>query len=275
MKDIRLDGLGIFLLGLAALVAISAAIVSGMKPSVITLGCDGDCLAREDLGAQINMAWAAWVMVIVTAVSVIVGALSLVLIAATLRAAQSSARAAEDTADSAARSLEMAETTLNATRSMGIWQSKAYITVASVEVLFQPEQGMLTVYFTVKNSGATPAVKISAILNAQIEGRNTGDDLFDRYEVGQRSVVCPDIASKDEDVRDALFFRPIPGRYRQMYDETGQIWNTIVITGQLNYQDVFGQQNVYEFAFEGFVVVGNRFNLHRSTSHTFVDGGPF
>lgn len=106
MKTLRLDGLGIFLLGIAALIAVVAGVFLALSPYNLQAACFAEvCLKSDDLKAQNSMATAAWAMVYVSLGSMLIGAVSVALIYRTLKDTNATANASIAAAEIAEKAL--------------------------------------------------------------------------------------------------------------------------------------------------------------------------
>lgn len=166
-KDPRFDGLGIFMLGLAALLVISVSLAGFIRTPA----------APDDTSVQQSMAWATWAMTLVSVAGGAIGALSLYLIYRTLLAAQRSATAAEKTLETA--------------MSQGKTQLRAYLTVSHAYVAPHEDAMEMAIVVIVENSGQTPTAK--AHFNAEYTLTNlTSDAPSEEYRVQQ---ILPSVGS--------------------------------------------------------------------------------
>jgi hypothetical protein len=162
MKDTgtRYDGIGLLLLGLAAILLVGLTLAGGIHVQEANATCNTDCLARLDLSAQQSMGYAAWAMLVGTIVSAIIGAVSLWLIRENLIAAREVNKHAEKSALAAEQAVQAAIETAQITQRLGQAQVRAYLVVASANAHFD-HLGTTTVTFEFMNSGQTPAREIS------------------------------------------------------------------------------------------------------------------
>lgn len=167
----RYDGLGIAMVGLAAMMLVGAVLtgfINAPKPA-------------DDTSVQQSMAWASWVMVVVTLGAGVIGAFSLYLIYRTLQAAQRSALAAE--------------ASVVETRVIGRAQGRAYLSLESASF-------RRNTYFSVTfdlatlNAGQSPARNLEVAIDAKFVA---GADSADVKVVVMRIVnvaLFPDIAAQ-------------------------------------------------------------------------------
>lgn len=149
-----------------------AGILAGMVLAVVLPGIltapmqiDGNPAQLADLDMQRSMTISSWWMVAVSTLSCVVGGASLYLIALTLREARRSANAADQAVRVALNSMEGA-------RNIGQAQVRAYIVISSASI--HPVENDLMVEFQFKNSGQTPAMKVSTNASMSLRSRERG-----------------------------------------------------------------------------------------------------
>ena len=168
---------GTISLGVAASLVVAATVVVAATMRLTDGGCIGECIPRQDLAMQTNMALAAWGVLVVSAGT---GAASLVLIYSTLKAAQRSALAAEDT--------------VRETRRIGEAQTRSYLTVKSAEMTVA--QGTIRVDYYFRNSGQTPARDIRTFVRTEVQ-RFEDDGWQPRYHSKWQYKARSDVPSQE------------------------------------------------------------------------------
>lgn len=235
-REIRLDGAGILLLALVAACITLAMILGGIRPTADAATCTEECLARADLAAQSSMAWAAWAMLSVSAVTGGVGFLSLILIYRTLREAQRSA-------DEAKRSADAAEAAIRTSREIGIAQTRAYLSFDKPVLEIKGGHMGMSLKLDALNAGQSPAIGVRiavTIRHEEVLGRNKPVLVFTMttqhgdIPAGQRRTLETYGLSLFEELK---------------FPEKDDTVTTTNVTAVISFKDVFGNEIVESITF--------------------------
>jgi hypothetical protein len=179
---------------------------------------------QHDLAAQRSMAAAAWYMVALSAITLFVGGVSLYYLRANLRE----------------------------TRSIGEAQVRAYMIVTGCHSQID-WKGRAGIFYAFKNSGETPAHKVSCTTTIYVDHLN--DDGLGWRRVAESQVVLSvrsDMAGQKESKGNTGFVPMI------ILDENAQgaaIWNRsfrIIARITLSWTDVFGREHVAPVHYGGY-----------------------
>lgn len=163
------DGWGLVLLGIAGLFIVLIGVVVSydpipraaamLRPWLLPTDCDPNC-SRDlfDLSAQQSMAFAAWAMVVVSAVSLGIGIWSVFLIRQNLVEARKITAEATKTTRASEEAVAAAQATNLTTLTLGKAQVRAYIAVSAVSLRITPTGCYVDLSFA--NSGQSPARRL-------------------------------------------------------------------------------------------------------------------
>jgi hypothetical protein len=207
--------------------------------------CDqpGDETDKEckDLWAQQDMAKWARLMYIVTAIGVVVSGFVAVFVLRTFHQTRRTAAAAEDGVKHARTSAEQ--------------QLRAYVMVESISVIYPsksqlrppsgggPAREHLVAFVKVKNSGATPARKVTGLVRCDRFAQAAECAIPDRPQGNGGSVIGPGHSDKfeyREKVVNAAQFTSDIAALR-----TGPL--NLYVWGRIDYEDAFEQERVTFF----------------------------
>lgn len=219
------DGIGILLLGLAAMLLVGLAVtgfITAPKPV-------------DDSTVQQSMAWASWAMVVVSIIAGAIGGVSLYLIYRTLQAAQRSAVAAE-------RSLAQFEADAKTSRELSMAQYRAYMTVTEI-TLQEDAYDFRNTWFkwTVFNSGQSPARTVK--LNIQFFTRTRSDQAWEEGERNDKHYFMADIPASAGKPLDEWIYLDFAD------EEQFESGYQIEVEGSIEFSDIFGRRQSDVFAF--------------------------
>lgn len=254
-------GFGVYLLGIAALIAVIAGVFLALSPYNLFPACLAEtCLASEDLKAQNSMANAAWVMVFATAISIVVGIVSIVFLWRTLKTTQETVKISAQTAADARDAAQTAKQALQHDQEMGRSQIRCYPIVKSV--MFDYSQVRPKLFLEVTNSGQTPvrtpyvSVVVDFIFlrgDGRTDGKTTAMAPFPDMAAGESDKIKIGLQYEFSDVHlDYIRDRKL----------------MVAVYGEIMHSSIFGQERPYVFRYEGWPVeTHNRVTLERCIEH--------
>lgn len=253
----RYDGLGIAMLGLAALLLTGLSLSDFIRAPA----------PLDDTGVQQSMAWASWAMVTVSLAGGAIGAMSLYLIFRTLQAAQRSASAAEKTLTHAAQ-------TAHAAQEMGRAQVRGYLIVSSA-ALEVSLHNQVVVRYAFQNAGQTPTTDVECTVQVRFETLDPEDGWtvigWPYSETKNRSAIAPaDTRSgRTEPIDPIEIAHP-----SETSENSAMVWaqtQRVIVKFVLAYRDVFGEQRA-EPVFYGCEMNGLRRNSYTLYREKRADG---
>lgn len=237
LRKYQFEGVGVFLLGLAAVACIATAIAGGIHFPLANASCTDDCLSRLDLSSQQSMSWASWAMVAVTAAGTGVGAATLLLVYATLMEARRSADAAQD-------AVRQAEATTAKVQQLGVAQYRAYMAVTSMSMHFEPGGEMILFRWTTFNTGQSPARRPRLEITFQLQYRKETQWL--NSDGDNEKVFLADIPANASVAQEYEAY--MPGG-EEFDDAWGRGAVRVEVAGAVHYTDIFGERRSDDFAF--------------------------
>lgn len=193
--------------------------------------------AQDNLNAQQNMAtWAFWMFVVGAVEAILTGA-GVLLVWRTLKASWAAAREAKRAADAANTSIEV-------TREIGQKQVRAYLhCLESNYVLSGPD---ITLWPIVKNTGQSPATRISISAQAYVWVKGNDDNLSLKISEPRTCGVAP-VAGGEAANGVIGFDNPI--KFSPGVDLKTALNPEFSVRGILKWEDVFGSPQEIGFTF--------------------------
>lgn len=231
-QTIRVDGLGILLVGLTAVLAMVFAFAVHWVPGAVPTTCDSACLDRGDLVAQNSMTAAAWGMLAVTVFSALVGVVTILFLALTLRETRQATTVA---------------------REIGEKQARAYLNITGCTVVGTRIREIADAKLTIRNTGSSPARSLhlqatirAVALHFEGETQNIVETELLRLET---TTPVHSVSGGEEATATAQFVSQ-----DSLTDVVTRRRSTLVhVILNLRYETVFGEEDVETAVFRGVI----------------------
>lgn len=233
LPTVAVDGLGVLLLGLAALLCIPLVMALSWAATSVRADCGPECVALADLDAQAAMASAAWGMLAVSLFGSIVGVVTLIFLALTLRETRQATAVA---------------------REIGEKQARAYLNIDKATMKATDFFGMIDVTVVVRNTGQSPArnLRLESTLRAfNIDFDPDGNDF--ETDIFRQDRRCPIHAVSGGDTVTARlnFYSESEWSLVKVLEDNG---HPIIETSfTLRYDTVFGVEDAETAKFTGSI----------------------
>jgi len=180
--------------------------------------------SRSDLAAQWNMADTAFI-------GLCVGGLGLLFIAGTLVETRKASELAKDGANAAWKAVQIQE-------EIGVKQIRAYIGVTSVHLAFKEGGGKIRVNAYIKNSGQSPALNKTDVMQIILTKKALPDDYVHPFKYNGLTQISS-LGAGETNVHHVYFDEVITKDEIKLMMEQGY---HIYFFGKIVYSDVFGNK---------------------------------